>query len=266
MIFPDRFEQITEALKPLCNITKKEFTGLEGEQVPLDLAMYNGDKVGEPGEVSYVRYGKTALLDSRLRNNGYLNSFYGNIIWLHNFQSILNEQYAHHLYTGPTSYLLQSLDLANAHVLELGAADGIQSLVAIKNGAAKSTAVEIDPNWKRVFQAHVGENDFDPEQFKYITGNIEDPDLFKKLPVEEVDIVVANIGPAYGSAHFAAINLLDQLPNARFFIGGGYVKGSKRDNPTHALEQLAWHGFATNFRRVLSSKSIFSFIVERNTT
>lgn len=80
----------------------------------------------------YVRIGNLSFLDHQLQDalpSDVKQDYKENIIWLWNFQSDIRDA-THVFYASLALYPLTTLDLKGKNVLDIGAADGVQSLGA----------------------------------------------------------------------------------------------------------------------------------------
>ena len=80
-------------------------------------------------------------------------------------------------------------------VLDLGCGSGILSIISLLLGAKSATAVDIDPNCKKIAYANAALNDIGEDVYKVVAGNILTNEAFKEETENEgpFDIVVANI-------------------------------------------------------------------------
>lgn len=229
-------------------VTLENFVGTSGELVAFE-ARQTDEK-----EIGFVRVGNFIFLDHRLKptfSQDALEKFGNDIIWLWNFDSAIGE-YTNLLYAQLSIHALSTLDLKGKHVLDLGAGDGVQSLVAYKMGAKKVSSVELKGAHEFFYNKHLEVNGFPRDGFEFIQGDITKPQiLMEKLDSQEVDVVIANIGPFYeGDPHLHAISLLSYLPNVQTFIAGAYVRGWSEYDSVKAIELLKTLGFSTNFREL----------------
>jgi len=192
------------------------------------------------GNIIFLHHSLKSKIPREIRNHEKL-------IYLNNFESTLADENQHR-YTALTIHALDMLDLNNKYVADLGSADGILCLLANKKGA-KSIAVDIDRECENQFKKHIEVNNMNPADFQFIVADIIDKGLLsKKLPTEKIDVVVANLGPHYEDADISASALLEYLPHAKVFIGGGYTEDHNnsavnRYSPVEALDLLERKGF-----------------------
>ena len=80
-------------------------------------------------------------------------------------------------------------------VLDLGCGSGILSIISLLLGAERATAVDIDPNCKKIAYANAALNGIGEDVYKVVAGNILTNEAFKEETEKEgpFDIVVANI-------------------------------------------------------------------------
>lgn len=261
----ERLTKLTPSLPHV--VTLENFVGTSGELVAFE-ARQTAKK-----EVGFVRVGNLIFLDHRLKSvlpSHILEKFGSDIIWLWNFESAISE-YSNLLYAQLSIHALTTLDLTEKHVLDLGAGDGVQGLVAYKMGAKKVSSVELKGVYESLYNKHLQVNGFPKEAFEFIQSDITKPGTFlERLTDRKVDVVVANIGPFYeGDPHLHAISLLSYLPSVQTFIGGAYVRGWAEYDSVKAIELLKTLGFSTNFRELKfrgNGKTFYhqAFIVDKD--
>lgn len=174
-------------------------------------------------------------------------------------------------------------DLRNKYVLDLGAGDGLLSLVAHQLGATHILAVECDHRMQEKFDLLLRMNSvlFSEKRrsITWHTGNLTDlkrPSL-RAQGAFKTNVIIANLGPHYKDAHTNAIRLIDLLPLCDTFIGGGYEVlartklRSKLDldlSPDLALAMLQERGFEYIERITWSTPHIklLSFIARKHKT
>lgn len=251
-------------------IRNEPFVGPSSELVPFEAKRRYKQKEDVLKEVEhplgYVRVGNLLLLDHRLQQMIPYNieqRFKENIIWLWNFQSDISNA-THLLYAPLPLYALTTLNLEGRNVLDLGSADGVQSLGAHKMGAKKVYSVELNQEHEALYNNHIAANRFPSEKFKFINADIAEPESFLQRLEEPIDVVVANMGPIYGDAHLDAIKLLKNLPTVQTFIAGSYLPGHDVMDSEEAIHLLALHGYSTNFRELRFRRLIQAFIVDKN--
>jgi len=204
-------------------------TAETGESFPLEVRMKQYQRHREEGtaysEIMYVRVGDKLFIDTRIKGEitpEVREEGEPHIVYI---GSAISHFVGHSLltYAALTSCAVLSTPLENAVVLDLGCADGMQSMLAKKLGAKTVIGVERLAICKTRFGLNVAVNGFDNADFHFIQGDICDPALRGRLPLEDITVVIANLGRHYGRAHTEAVKLLDYFPNATFFIGGGYT-------------------------------------------
>jgi hypothetical protein len=117
-------------------------------------------------------------------------------------------------------------DFAGRHVVDAGAGDGILSLVALKLGAASADLIDLDREALGRAKINLRLNGFsEQKQFHLINGDLKNPDAVadrltrSSLPAA----VVSNIGCwEYDVTNVDSMLLMDLVPTADLFIGGGY--------------------------------------------
>jgi ribosomal protein L11 methylase PrmA len=204
--------------------------------------------------IVYVRVDDLIFLDDKLKNK-IPSDLHEQIIYLSNFDSALRLQTDH---TGLGVYALKNIDLENKIVLDLGCGDGVLGLAANYYGAKKVIGIDIEKDDKKKMNKHLEANNLDESIMDFVNVNIRKKNLLlSKIPVEEVDVVVSNIGPEYGRLDYACVSLLDGLPNAESFIGGGYAEGDRppewSHNAENIMKKLESRGYNSHQRMTVNS-------------
>ena len=79
-------------------------------------------------------------------------------------------------------------------VIDLGSGSGILSIAALRLGAKTAIGVDIDPKAEDIARENAGFNDFGPDRFDAVTGNVtEDRELMEALSKNHYDLVFVNI-------------------------------------------------------------------------
>ena len=79
-------------------------------------------------------------------------------------------------------------------VIDLGSGSGILSIAALRLGAKTAVGVDIDPKAEDIARENAGFNDFGPDRFDAVTGNVtEDHELMARLSGKHYDLVFVNI-------------------------------------------------------------------------
>ena len=79
-------------------------------------------------------------------------------------------------------------------VIDLGSGSGILSIAALRLGAKTAIGVDIDPKAADIARENAGFNDFGPDRFDAVTGNVtEDRELMEALSKKHYDLVFVNI-------------------------------------------------------------------------
>jgi hypothetical protein len=117
-------------------------------------------------------------------------------------------------------------ELAGRHVIDAGAAEGILSLAAARLGAVALELIELDGNALDGARTNLKLNGLaERADFRLLDADLADPaGVVKRLrPGESPAVLVCNIGYwDYSATNAEAILLLDSIPRAELFIGGGY--------------------------------------------
>lgn len=152
------------------------------------------------------------------------------------------------LYSMLTSAELSRYDMSDQIVADFGAADGVQSLLASKLGAKAVHAVEQDSltyGMGRYFEEHKKLNELD--NISYVVSEVENKHLDELVPLDEVTLVVANLGPHYNNTHLRIFKQFDKMPNLQTIIFGGYTfsDGGKKHiyNADETLKKISKSGF-----------------------
>jgi len=233
--------------------SKIEFKDPYGGRIQFSL----GRKDHWDRKLVFVRVNNTLFLDDRVAeelSKGELRDFGSNLIYLSNFDSILGDC-MHTLYTATTICAMDYLDFQDVCTLDLGSGDGVLSLKAKKTGANRMYAVDMNPDMGHKLNKHIRANSMNPNDFCFINADISTKEWLSRIPREQIDIVLMNVGPNYGDVDLEAISLLAHLPRIRIFVGGGYAMKVYREDgrpfstniPYELLNQI---GF-TNYREVV---------------
>lgn len=198
----------------------------------------------------YVRVGNWIFLDTRLIDQlpqALLSQGKDTIFYLNQFYSLLACESIREFSVSTLAALAyheRHQSVRGSRVLDLGCGDGVLSLLALKMGADISVGVEVREDMFIIPQMHLAPiNGIGYSQFEIIQGDLRERSIQDQIP-KDATLVVANIGPtqAYADTHTSVFEILDQLPRARTFIGGGYAT---QEDLFHynALRQLVSRGF-----------------------
>ncbi len=206
----------------------------------------NGPQHVSPTRVAYVRVGDRVFVDScyRERMEKVLGDCSKSVLYLEHFDSILGWGHEHMAYSSLMARATRSAMMFGSHVLDLGAGDGLASLVALSSGASRVIAVDRDEEPLEKMRRHLQANDFDLGGVRQLCYDITDPSLEEALVGEQPHIVLANIGKNQypGDPSSSAIALAGKMPSVFTFVGSGYARGCKHD-PQEDLDALAAYGF-----------------------
>ncbi len=210
------------------------FRGFHGEEVAW-LQVWGS--FGKDFSVVCSAVNNLLFLDSRI-NFGNLPEESQTVL-LHNFQSFLGDA-IHAPYIGLSAYAFQSLELKERTLLDLGCGDGLLGLVALKKGADKVWGVEREYPCEKIMKKHLHTNLLSKKRYAFVHRDLQKKGLERQIPVHDVSVVVANLGPHYSGADVAAIEFLEHLPNCEVFVGGGYsVSNHNKKSPFSAMTALS---------------------------
>ena len=88
---------------------------------------------------------------------------------------------------------LQEILRGGEKILDIGCGSGILGLYALKKGAARVTATELDPACETVIRENLLHSGIPEERFRLFMGNLLTEESLKKEVGGEYDIIVANI-------------------------------------------------------------------------
>ncbi len=89
---------------------------------------------------------------------------------------------------------MEELVTPGMEVIDLGSGSGILSIAALRLGAKTAVGVDIDPKAESIARENAAYNDFGPDRFTAITGNVtEDAALMERLGGKPYDLVFVNI-------------------------------------------------------------------------
>ena len=89
---------------------------------------------------------------------------------------------------------MEQLDLQGKTCLDLGSGSGILSITGLRLGAKKAVGVDIDQKAEDIARENAAYNQFGPEVFTALTGNVTtDRRLMTRLKEEHWDLVLVNI-------------------------------------------------------------------------
>ena len=89
---------------------------------------------------------------------------------------------------------MEELVQPGMQVIDLGSGSGILSIAALRLGAKSAIGVDIDPKAEDIARENAAYNDFGPDRFNAVTGNVtEDTALMDRLSAGRYDLVFVNI-------------------------------------------------------------------------
>ena len=89
---------------------------------------------------------------------------------------------------------MEELVQPGMEVIDLGSGSGIPSIAALRLGAKTAIGVDIDPKAEDIARENARYNDFGPDRFDAVTGNVtEDAALMDRLSKKHYDLVFVNI-------------------------------------------------------------------------
>ena len=90
--------------------------------------------------------------------------------------------------------VMEELVQPGMEVIDLGSGSGILSIAALRLGAKTAIGVDIDPKAEDIARENAQYNDFGPDRFDAVTGNVtEDAALMDRLSKKHYDLVFVNI-------------------------------------------------------------------------
>ncbi|HXV27703.1 MAG TPA: 50S ribosomal protein L11 methyltransferase, partial [bacterium] len=223
------------------------------------------------GAVSYIRIGNWMFFDHRLKPDLEIllqRKYQGlrpRIIYLHEMKSSLTDyKDAVAEWTGPMIAALDSIDLRGKTILDLGAGDGLLSLLAVKKGAAYAILVDYDPASYDLFTNHLAANEMNAGDFGFVGGDLRDKDrILKKIGNQPVNVIFGNIGEhplIYPrGTHLDAISYLNQLPHAEYYLAGGYAPGQPLGNQDKYFKQALNALKQKGFQEVARYRQVYNF-------
>ena len=89
-----------------------------------------------------------------------------------------------------------NMNLSNSNILDLGTGSGILGITALRLGAKRVVAVDIDSNVLSSVNANLSNNDIKSDEFMLKIGDIvRDKELFYELKENGYGLIIANILP-----------------------------------------------------------------------
>ncbi len=231
--------------------------GPKGERVPFEARVdYYGDLNVDGGlKQVYLRVGNKIILDHRILDllefplNNILQE---NLFFLDRLEGFFNHP-LNLKYTALTLHAIDTVDLTDKHILDLGCAEGILTILAFKKGARKVTAVEVNPKYQELLFSNLKFNGFELESLKFIKHDIRNINqLLRIIDKEDIEVIFLNIGshPQTGNTDLIALSSLKEFPKLKVVIAGGYCKTVPGHYPSKAFEILRDQGFTSPIMEV----------------
>ncbi len=230
-------------------IVELPFYNPNNREIPFSLCFHMNTIPGERAErLTYAKVGDRLFTDSsRKLIMEYIFGMKNNsqVVYLQDFNCVFNKV-AESQYSGLVVHVLEYIPMEGTHVLDLGCAEGVLSLTSKKLGAKTITAIDISQDRLNLLRRNIDINDLQESDFHLHCQDLTKEGLEALIPTEEIDIVCANLGMNQYKDHpdKAAIQLLDKLPNVKYFVGGGYAK-NERHSPDATIKLLAQKGYTS---------------------
>jgi len=166
---------------------------------------------------------------------------------------------------------IEHLDVRGKSVADFGCAEGLLSLLALKQGARHTIGIDRDFAARRKFAHNLILNGIDPSR-----GHVVQADLNRerelRRTLQDRQVVFVNIGPhrIYGSTHLYALKLAATLPQVETIVIGGYTLPRNEDQ-THvfyygdAARLLEAYGFSVAAMFDIPYQETVSLVFERAT-
>jgi hypothetical protein len=220
-----------------------------------------------PDGVVYLKVGDYLFLDSRIEpmlKSRLTGEVLRKVIFINEFKAFLNYP-SNLLYTLTELVAINDIDLKGEVILDLGCAEGVLGLLALKKGASQVIGVDINKEVAADFQTNLELNGVWGDRSRLIMTEFADRDLIlKSLDPDRIDVVFANIGPHFGTSDLEALSLLRFLPNVKTVVGAGYNFGDASLRQTRALIKLGKFDFNKKLKYYYPEGSFhLSFVVER---
>jgi hypothetical protein len=177
------------------------------------------------------------------------------IFFLPNSSAVTSYSFNH--YTASVSALMEEHagDIKDAVVVDIGAAEGVLSQVALALGAKKVILIERGDESCRIARILLEDKGYvEGRDFEILKKNLEDADLLgllqDKTSGETKIVTISNIGPweeSYGRAHDYALSLMLQLRSQTAFVGGFDLNAEHVDVLANNVISFSLAGYFSEF-------------------
>src|SRR3989338_509977 len=215
----------------------------------------------------YFQVGRTIFLHHALDDSNVIGNILEQgmeIVRLHDMRSMPFRD-NHVTLVGYCAVALCALEMVDSNgeaVLDLGSADGILSLPALKRSARKAYCIDCE-NYQSQLERHLQANGLPTSSMKFVKADLNRTHILDLIPGGDIGIVVANLGPHYLDTDINATRLIEGMPNVHHFVGGGYFnrEGCK---PDKVVKLLCRMGFKNpRYVAIDEHEQRTAFVVER---
>ena len=225
-------------------VIEERFYGPSGEEVPL-LFAFGVDSVSYHRALNFVRVGDRIFVDCFFKPLVFpLTNGSGEVIYITASNSIFAKSPVHAQYSAMMVYALEKVPLRGQHFLDLGAGDGLCSLLAKIRGASSVTSIDLNSQVLENLYKYLELNELAYDGVHTSCDDITSCDFKDRLPLNKITVVCANLGANQyeNDPNIASILLLEHLPNVKYFLGGGYSEDPKH-SPENDISLLRRFGF-----------------------